>query len=147
LNINIALTQNEALGEDLRLPRSEFEMDPQMVARMQAQKEARLAQLKAEMGWELERHRVAHQKLRQRFIDPIEGLRFVVKGFLCGHEISSMRVPKASKEYLNHAAGMVFSASRMASWARRAKVTVTQSRRATADTGVVMHVWCAAVLV
>ncbi len=107
-------------------------MDPQMSARMLVQKEARLSQLKAEMAWELERHRVAHHKLRARYLDPIEGMRFVVKAFLSSHQIASLRFPKASKEFMSHAQGVVLAASRAVSWAKKSKESVIKTRLSTA---------------
>jgi hypothetical protein len=74
-------------------------MDPQMRNMMEAQKIARLTQLEHEMAWDLERSRLAHQKLKDRFIVPVEHHRFVVKAFLSRHSVSTLRCPKPSKEF------------------------------------------------
>jgi hypothetical protein len=74
-------------------------MDPQMRAMMERQKAARLEQLRVEMAWDLEKHRIAHVKLQDRFINTMEYGRFVVKAFLTGQQVSTLRCPKLSREF------------------------------------------------
>lgn len=89
---------------------------------MQAQKEARLNQLRAEMSWELARHQLAHKKLHDRFLLPIQQNRFVVKAFLTHHQVAAMRFPVPSKESATFlASNLFYPLGKSVAWAKRAR--------------------------
>ncbi len=93
-----------------------------MSSMMQAQKEARLDQLRAEMSWELARHQLAHKKLHDRFLSPVQQNRFVVKAFLTNHQVAAMRFPVPSKESATFlAANLFYPLGKSVAWAKRAR--------------------------
>lgn len=69
--------ENNALPDDGKLTRTDFEMDPEIAKRIALQEEARRAQYSAEMAWTLERHTLAHEKLRKRFSERVVQPMFV----------------------------------------------------------------------
>eukprot|EP00054_Salpingoeca_dolichothecata_P028412 m.215633 g.215633 ORF g.215633 m.215633 type:complete len:1145 (+) comp26213_c1_seq1:4271-7705(+) len=93
------LAENEKLPAAQQLPRSAFELDPQIRVNIQAQVARKIEQVKAEMAWDLAKHTLAHHKLRNRFWDPVHQHRFVVKAFRSAHRLSVFRTPKLSSEF------------------------------------------------
>jgi hypothetical protein len=105
-------------------------MDPQMLQMLQTQKESKISQLKAEMAWELERHRLAYRKLHERFLAPIDGMRFVVKAFQSDHLVSSFRFAALSKAF-QKSAGTLFQASgRALAWVAGSSANILQKSTA-----------------
>ena len=103
-------------------------MDPQMRAMMEEQKQARLTQLRNEMAWELEKHKIAHHKLRDRFLTPVDQSRIVVKALLSGHQVSTLRQSKFSKEFTAHTTMLLYPAAMLGVAASRARHTLSQAK-------------------
>jgi hypothetical protein len=71
------LAENKALPDGETLSRVDFEMDPEIAKRFARHEESRRARYTAEMAWTLERHTVAHEKLRTRFLERVSQPMFV----------------------------------------------------------------------
>jgi hypothetical protein len=99
-------------------------MDPQMRNVMEAQKQARLQQLEAEMAWELARNTLAHKKLHDRFVACLEQPRFIVKAFQTPDFVSTLRCPAPSKDFLEATFKPLFSISKLKIAAQRASVSL-----------------------
>ena len=118
--------QNENLDEAARLARSEFEMDPHMRSMMEAQKSARLAQLRDELAWDLEKHKLAHAKLRNRFFGPVDCHRLIVRAFLSPNHVSTLRCPLPSKEFIDMSFRPFMSLSKLKTWQSKAQLAVSK---------------------
>mmetsp|Transcript_24697 Transcript_24697/g.74172 ORF Transcript_24697/g.74172 Transcript_24697/m.74172 type:complete len:1868 (-) Transcript_24697:86-5689(-) len=93
------LKANKELPVDNRLGRESLEMDPEIARRIETQEEARRAQYTAEMAWTVERHTVAHEKMRTRFLDRIQQPTFVVKCIRSNEVVSTYRIVEPSNEF------------------------------------------------
>ena len=86
--------------------RKEFEMDPEIKRQLALETEQKIAQVKREMAWEEEKHRIALEKLQQRFKHSVECERIVVKAFNSAHEVSSFRAAKLPSDFYQTKAEM-----------------------------------------
>ncbi|XP_074652110.1 cilia- and flagella-associated protein 44-like isoform X2 [Tubulanus polymorphus] len=93
------LHMNDDLPAHLQLTRQEFEMDPEIKKDLERQTSEKIDIVRKELAWEAEKHRIALEKLKQKFKDIVECDRIVLKAFLTPHEICSYRAAKLSDDF------------------------------------------------
>ncbi|XP_071842731.1 cilia- and flagella-associated protein 44-like isoform X2 [Apostichopus japonicus] len=93
------LEKNQELPEKLQLERKEFEMDPGIRRELERQTKDRIELVHKELAWEAEKHRIALEKLQQRFKAELEFERVVVVSIKSSHQVATYRTTELSKEF------------------------------------------------
>ncbi|XP_057211014.1 cilia- and flagella-associated protein 44 [Triplophysa rosa] len=86
------LEQNQNLPEHIRLHRSELELDPRFHEEIERQTEERVMEVRRELAWEEERHRLGLNKLQTMFWESVVQDTVTVYAFESGHKISTYRL-------------------------------------------------------
>ncbi|XP_067268183.1 cilia- and flagella-associated protein 44 [Chanodichthys erythropterus] len=86
------LEQNLSLPEHIRLHRSEFELDPRFHEEIERQTEERVMEVRKELSWEEEKHRIGLNKLQTMFWESVVQDTVTVYAFKSGHKISNYRL-------------------------------------------------------
>ena len=108
------------MPESIQLGRDELEIDPEVARQIAKREEARRAQYAAEMAWTLEKHTIAHEKLRKRFYDRVTEPVFCVKCIKSNEVVSTFRLVEPSVQMIKQSSGMTLNAlSKMKSLGNR----------------------------
>ncbi|XP_051991128.1 cilia- and flagella-associated protein 44 [Xyrauchen texanus] len=86
------LEQNQSLPEHIRLHHSEFELDPRFHEDIERQIEERVMEVRKELAWEEERHRIGLNKLQAMFWESVAQDTVTLYAFESGHKISTYRL-------------------------------------------------------
>ncbi|CAM4635885.1 unnamed protein product [Leuciscus chuanchicus] len=86
------LEQNQSLPEHIRLHRSEFELDTRFHEEIERQTEERVMEVRNELAWEEEKHRIGLKKLQTMFWESVVQDTVTVYAFKNGHKISNYRL-------------------------------------------------------
>ncbi|XP_077051647.1 cilia- and flagella-associated protein 44 [Siphateles boraxobius] len=86
------LEQNQSLPEHIRLHRSEFELDTRFHEETERQTEERVMEVRKELAWEEEKHRIGLKKLQTMFWESVVQDTVTVYAFKSGHKISNYRL-------------------------------------------------------
>ena len=101
------LRENESKPEAERLPLDAFEVDPGLREMVEAETKEKIARAHREFAWDKERTEIALQKLRAKFLDPVQVERVVLRSFAEGrkaYSVTSCRVAKLSESLLEEIA-------------------------------------------
>ncbi|KAH8872741.1 Cilia- and flagella-associated protein [Schistosoma japonicum] len=93
--------QNNHLPERIRLSTEAFNLVPQIRCDLFNSRQAEIDLVYRETAWETEKHRLALEKLENRFTKPLDCDRITVKAFCTGHCVTSIRMNKLNEEHLN----------------------------------------------
>ncbi|XP_030622994.1 cilia- and flagella-associated protein 44 [Chanos chanos] len=88
----VLLKQNQKLPEHVRLHRAEFELDRRFREETERLTAQRIREVRKEMAWEEERHRIGLKKLQERFWDSLVTDTVTVVAFQTDHRISTYRL-------------------------------------------------------
>ncbi|KAI2652935.1 Cilia- and flagella-associated protein 44 [Labeo rohita] len=86
------LEQNQSLPEHIRLHRSEFELDPSFREETERQTEETVMEVRKELAWEEEKHRIGLNKLQTMFWESVVEDTVTVHAFKSGHKVSNYRL-------------------------------------------------------
>ncbi|XP_067282838.1 cilia- and flagella-associated protein 44 isoform X2 [Pseudorasbora parva] len=86
------LEQNQSLPEHIRLHRSEFELDLRFHTETERQTEERVMEVRKELAWEEEKHRIGLNKLQTMFWESVVQDTVTLYAFKSGHKISNYRL-------------------------------------------------------
>ncbi|TNN07796.1 Cilia- and flagella-associated protein [Schistosoma japonicum] len=92
--------QNNHLPERIRLSTEAFNLVPQIRCDLFNSRQAEIDLVYRETAWETEKHRLALEKLENRFTKPLDCDRITVKAFCTGHCVTSIRMNKLNEEHL-----------------------------------------------
>lgn len=115
------LKLNAALPDAQRLSNDQFILDPLLAEKVRSNQEAQQEQLRAEMAWTLEKYKIGHEKLRQRFIERVEDPLYVVKSIRGDKLVSTFRLVQVSKEFRRASEGIFSTLVKMSAWGTRAR--------------------------
>ncbi|XP_068925975.1 cilia- and flagella-associated protein 44 [Petaurus breviceps papuanus] len=93
------LVKNSELPEHMQLHRTEFDVDTKVREETERTTVKKIKQVEKELAWEKEKHRIALQKLQQRFRDSLEFDTIIVHAIQTEHKISTYRLLKLSGKY------------------------------------------------
>lgn len=89
------LTQNNALEKSQQLPREAFELDPKLREQLELEAQKKIEDVKAELAWISEKHSIALQKLRAKFLDHVLVEHITLRSFRAPYtSVSSFRTPE-----------------------------------------------------
>ena len=90
--------KNGELAPSAQLTEAEFDLDPELGAVLEAERQAKLDSADAEMAWDRERTQRHLEKLNKRYIDMmvVDGIELI--GFRNEHSITSFKVTKLPAE-------------------------------------------------
>ncbi|XP_076869601.1 cilia- and flagella-associated protein 44 isoform X2 [Brachyhypopomus gauderio] len=86
------LQLNQSLPAHARLPHTDFELDPCFREEAERRTEEQVREVKQELSWEEERHRVGLHKVQHRFWDSLECDTVTVSAFASAHKLSTYRL-------------------------------------------------------
>jgi WD40 repeat protein len=90
----VLLKRNEALDEDVRLPRDAFELDPRLREQLEMEAQAQIDQVKKELAWISEKHDFALRKLRAHFLDNLIVEHIRLASFKTNMIVTCFRTPE-----------------------------------------------------
>ena len=96
------LRRNAGLDKTQQLPRDAFELDPKLRAELEAEAQAKIDEVRAELAWVSEKHSLALQKLRAKFLDHLVVEHIELRAFNSGVKVSCFRTPELPP-FLKHA--------------------------------------------
>eukprot|EP00899_Mesostigma_viride_P010867 jgi/Mesvir1/19782/Mv13079-RA.2 len=114
------LKENEALPEAERLPRSEFEIDPDLRSMIERETAEKCEIARKELAWESEKKALALAKMRRWFLDNVEVERCVMRAFRAPKKVTTFRTARLSPEMQRDIAA-VYAALQEEEAARRIK--------------------------
>eukprot|EP00055_Hartaetosiga_balthica_P018003 m.126721 g.126721 ORF g.126721 m.126721 type:complete len:2101 (-) comp9436_c0_seq1:2135-8437(-) len=85
------VAENDALKPSLRVPAEAFVLNPALREDMENKRIAAVHKVEKEMQWTVEKHRVAHNKLRSHFFGDLMDQRIVVKCIERPENVTSFR--------------------------------------------------------
>ncbi|XP_073677561.1 cilia- and flagella-associated protein 44 [Garra rufa] len=107
------LEQNRSLPKHICLHRSEFELDPSFREETERQTEETVMEVRKELAWEEERHRIGLKKLQTMFWESVVEDTVTVHAFKGGHKVSNYRLLALSAIQMHlHQHGTAASQSR-----------------------------------
>ncbi|XP_031440333.1 cilia- and flagella-associated protein 44 [Clupea harengus] len=92
------LKQNNNLPANVRLHRVELELDPRFREETERMTAQRVREVRRELAWEEERHRIGLRKIQERFWDSVSETVTVV-AFCSDHRISTYRLLALSERF------------------------------------------------
>lgn len=120
------LKENKAKPEAFQLGHKDFELDPQFAIDTANVTKERADLLSSELAWTLEKHNLAHQQLRKRYVERLKYPRFTVKCIGENEQVSTYRLIETSQEFNNLSKNIMAAIGKMKVWGMRSK-----SRQAT----------------
>ena len=87
------LKKNASLERAQQLPRDAFELDPKLRQELEAEAQAKIDEVRAELAWISEKHSLALQKLRAKFLDHLIVEHISLSAFQTGIAVSCFRTP------------------------------------------------------
>ncbi|KAI1891221.1 hypothetical protein AGOR_G00141550 [Albula goreensis] len=94
------LEKNKQLPEHVSLQQTELELDPRFREEAERQTVQRIGEVRRELAWEAERHRLALKKLKERFWESLESDIVTVVACQSDHKISTYRLLPLSQRFL-----------------------------------------------
>jgi len=88
------LRQNAALDKTQRLPRDAFELDPTLRAELEQEAQQKIDEVRAELAWISEKHSLALQKLRAKFLDNLLVEHISLRAFNDNIAVACFRTPE-----------------------------------------------------
>lgn len=88
------LRKNAALDRTSQLPRDAFELDPQLRQSLEAEAQSKIEEVRAELAWISEKHSIALQKLRAKFLDHLVVEHISLRAFHTGVVVTCFRTPQ-----------------------------------------------------
>ncbi|KAB5533238.1 hypothetical protein PHYPO_G00129510 [Pangasianodon hypophthalmus] len=95
----VLLQQNQSLPEHVRLQRSELELDCRFREEVERWTAERVREVRRELAWEMERHRIGLQKLQERFMDSVVCDTVTVSAIRSDHKVSTYRLVALSNKF------------------------------------------------
>ncbi|XP_067108345.1 LOW QUALITY PROTEIN: cilia- and flagella-associated protein 44 [Osmerus mordax] len=95
----LVLLENQTLPPHVQLHRTELELDRRFREETERLTAQRVREVRRELAWEVERHRLGLNKLQERFWDSLESETVTVVAFQSDHRISTYRLLALSERF------------------------------------------------
>jgi WD40 repeat protein len=135
------LKANINLPQSFRLARDQFELDPQLRLEIEAESQARIEEVRSELAWISEKHSLALQKLRARFLDGLVVEHMNLRSFNSTISVSSFRTPELPpflRQSIEHVHRMMESEENLRTQQEQ-QLALTSHQAGASATGVHQH--------
>ena len=90
------MEKNEKVEEVIRMPESDFNIDPEYFDMLIKRTKDKIEETKREEQWDIEKNKVALNKVKNKFYDALDFQKFTVKAMRTDSYVTTFRVPKMS---------------------------------------------------
>ena len=90
------MEKNEKVEEVIRMPESDFNIDPEYFDMLIKRTKDKIEETKKEEQWDIEKNKVALNKVKNKFYDALDFQKFTVKAMRTDSYVTTFRVPKMS---------------------------------------------------